>query len=58
MAKVRMTPSEAICETLLAEGVLPKPFVLEIVCDGTQLAPPFRKDALQMPTRLFLSINT
>lgn len=28
-----------------------KPFVLEIVCDGTQLAPPFRKDALKMPTR-------
>lgn len=29
-----------------------KPTVLEIVCDGTQLAPPFRKDALKLPTRL------
>ncbi|AEG62034.1 sulfoacetaldehyde acetyltransferase [Desulforamulus ruminis] len=28
-----------------------KPTVLEIVCDGTQLAPPFRKDALALPTR-------
>ena len=29
-----------------------KPTVLEIVVDGTQLAPPFRKDALKLPTRL------
>lgn len=29
-----------------------KPAVLNIYVDGTQLAPPFRKDALQMPTRL------
>ena len=29
-----------------------KPTVLEICCDGTQLAPPFRKDALKLPTRL------
>ncbi|WP_174612957.1 sulfoacetaldehyde acetyltransferase [Virgibacillus ihumii] len=31
-----------------------KPAVLNIYVDGTQLAPPFRKDALKMPTR-FLS---
>lgn len=29
-----------------------KPAVLNIYVDGTQLAPPFRKDALKMPTRL------
>ncbi len=29
-----------------------KPTVLEFVVDGKQLAPPFRKDALAMPTRL------
>ncbi|AEG58875.1 sulfoacetaldehyde acetyltransferase [Desulforamulus ruminis] len=28
-----------------------KPTVLELVVDGTQLAPPFRKDALALPTR-------
>lgn len=28
-----------------------KPAVLNIMVDGTQLAPPFRRDALQMPTR-------
>ena len=29
-----------------------KPAVLNIYVDGTQLAPPFRRDALHMPTRL------
>ena len=29
-----------------------KPAVLNIYVDGTQLAPPFRRDALQLPTRL------
>jgi sulfoacetaldehyde acetyltransferase len=29
-----------------------KPTVLDIQVDGTQLAPPFRKDALRMPVRL------
>lgn len=29
-----------------------KPAVLNIQVDGTQLAPPFRRDALKMPTRL------
>ncbi|MEC2160966.1 sulfoacetaldehyde acetyltransferase [Virgibacillus halodenitrificans] len=29
-----------------------KPAVLNIFVDGTQLAPPFRRDALKMPTRL------
>ncbi|MGM8364314.1 sulfoacetaldehyde acetyltransferase [Virgibacillus sp. W0181] len=28
-----------------------KPTVINIMVDGTQLAPPFRKDALKMPTR-------
>lgn len=28
-----------------------KPTVINILVDGTQLAPPFRKDALKMPTR-------
>jgi len=28
-----------------------KPYVLEFCVDGTQLAPPFRKDALALPTR-------
>lgn len=28
------------------------PVVLEFMVDGTQLAPPFRKDALKLPTRL------
>jgi sulfoacetaldehyde acetyltransferase len=31
---------------------LNKPVVIDIQVDGTQLAPPFRKDALKMPTRL------
>ncbi len=29
-----------------------KPSVINIQVDGTHLAPPFRKDALKMPTRL------
>ncbi|WP_419892983.1 sulfoacetaldehyde acetyltransferase [Oceanobacillus kimchii] len=29
-----------------------KPAVLNVYVDGTQLAPPFRRDALKMPTRL------
>ncbi|MEW9674506.1 thiamine pyrophosphate-dependent enzyme, partial [Ammoniphilus sp. 3BR4] len=29
-----------------------KPTVIDIQVDGTQLAPPFRKDALKMPVRL------
>jgi len=29
-----------------------KPTVIDIQVDGTQLAPPFRKDALKLPTRL------
>ncbi|MBU9723332.1 sulfoacetaldehyde acetyltransferase [Bacillus alkalicola] len=29
-----------------------EPTVLDIMVDGSQLAPPFRKDALKMPTRL------
>jgi sulfoacetaldehyde acetyltransferase len=35
-------------ENALASG---RPTVLEIMVDGTQLAPPFRRDALKMPVR-------
>ena len=39
--------AEAVQEAIKSR----KPTVLEFVVDGTQLAPPFRKDALAMPTR-------
>ena len=41
-------------ESALAEAyetVKTKPVVLEFMVDGTQLAPPFRRDALALPTR-------
>lgn len=40
---------EGVVKEVLAQR---KPAVLNIYVDGTQLAPPFRRDALQMPTRL------
>lgn len=49
---IRIDKPEEVGPALKRALSLRKPFVLEIVCDGTQLAPPFRKDALQMPTRL------
>ncbi|WP_077702862.1 sulfoacetaldehyde acetyltransferase [Virgibacillus dokdonensis] len=43
---------EAIAEVVNHVLQQRKPAVLNIMVDGTQLAPPFRKDALKMPTRL------
>ncbi|KJS69003.1 MAG: sulfoacetaldehyde acetyltransferase, partial [Peptococcaceae bacterium BICA1-7] len=39
--------ADAVTEAIKSK----KPTVLEFVVDGTQLAPPFRKDALALPTR-------
>jgi len=50
--QIRVEKLEDVGPALTRALSLRKPFVLEIVCDGTQLAPHFRKDALQMPTRL------
>lgn len=49
---IRVTSPEEVGPALEKALASRKPTVLEIVCDGTQLAPPFRKDALKMPTRL------
>ena len=49
---VSVSDPEAIGPALTAALASRKPTVLEICCDGTQLAPPFRKDAFKMPTRL------
>lgn len=49
---IRVTNSEEVGSALKRALASRKPTVLEILCDGTQLAPPFRKDALKMPTRL------
>ncbi|SHK63139.1 sulfoacetaldehyde acetyltransferase [Desulforamulus aeronauticus] len=48
---VRVDKPEEVGPALEAALKSRKPTVLEIVCDGTQLAPPFRKDALALPTR-------
>jgi len=49
---VRVDRPEDIREAFDACLKSRKPTVLEFVVDGTQLAPPFRKDALALPTRL------
>ena len=49
---VRIDRAEDIGPVLLEAIKSNKPTVLDIQVDGTQLAPPFRKDALKMPTRL------
>ena len=49
---IRVTNPEEVGPALEKALASRKPTVLEIVCDGTQLAPPFRKDALKLPTRL------
>lgn len=49
---VRVDRAEDIGPKLLEAIKSNKPTVLDIQVDGTQLAPPFRKDALKMPTRL------
>ena len=48
---VRVERAEDIKEAFLSCIKSRKPTVLEFVVDGTQLAPPFRKDALALPTR-------
>lgn len=49
---VRVDNPEDLQKALAAALKSDKPTVIDILVDGTQLAPPFRKDALQMPTRL------
>jgi sulfoacetaldehyde acetyltransferase len=49
---VRIDKAEEVGEALQKALKQRKPTVLEFVVDGSQLAPPFRKDALAMPTRL------
>jgi sulfoacetaldehyde acetyltransferase len=49
---VRVDNPEALREALQTALKSDKPTVIDIQVDGTQLAPPFRKDALQLPTRL------
>ncbi|UOF89839.1 sulfoacetaldehyde acetyltransferase [Fodinisporobacter ferrooxydans] len=49
---VRVEKAEDIGPAVEAAIKSNKPTVIDIQIDGTQLAPPFRKDALKMPTRL------
>ncbi|TCP31553.1 sulfoacetaldehyde acetyltransferase [Scopulibacillus darangshiensis] len=42
---------ESLIDAFKAALESDKPVVLDIQVDGTQLAPPFRRDALKMPTR-------
>ena len=51
---VQVSRPEDIRETFMECLKSRKPTVLEFLVDGKQLAPPFRKDALALPTR-FLS---
>ncbi|HMK65580.1 MAG TPA: sulfoacetaldehyde acetyltransferase [Thermodesulfobacteriota bacterium] len=47
----RIDKAEEVGEALQEALKARKPTVLEFVVDGSQLAPPFRKDALALPTR-------
>lgn len=49
---IRVENAEELGSVLLDAIKSNKPTVIDIQVDGTQLAPPFRKDALKMPTRL------
>lgn len=49
---IRVDNPEDLRQAIETALVAKKPTVIDILVDGTQLAPPFRKDALQMPTRL------
>ena len=49
---IRVERVQDIREAFLSSLASRKPTVLEFVVDGRQLAPPFRKDALALPTRL------
>jgi len=48
---VRIDKAGDVADALVQAMKSRKPTVLEFVVDGTQLAPPFRKDALALPTR-------
>ena len=48
---VRISKPEDVGPALLEAIALNKPTVLQFDVDGTQLAPPFRKDALNLPVR-------
>ena len=48
---VRIDKPEDVGPALLEAIALNKPTVLQFDVDGTQLAPPFRKDALNLPVR-------
>ncbi|HHW05980.1 MAG TPA: sulfoacetaldehyde acetyltransferase [Clostridia bacterium] len=49
---IRVQRPEEIKDALAEAFASDVPVVLEFLVDGTQLAPPFRKDALALPTRL------
>jgi sulfoacetaldehyde acetyltransferase len=49
---IRIDKPENIKEALEEAFTSEVPVVLEFMVDGTMLAPPFRKDALALPTRL------
>ena len=47
----RIDKAGDVADAVMAAIKSCKPTVLEFVVDGTQLAPPFRRDALALPTR-------
>ncbi|HOG08873.1 MAG TPA: thiamine pyrophosphate-dependent enzyme, partial [Syntrophales bacterium] len=49
---IRVEHPDQIGEAFKSALKIRRPTVLEFVVDGRQLAPPFRKDALALPTRL------
>lgn len=49
---IRITNAGEIGDALSEAISTKRPAVLEIMVDGTQLAPPFRRDALQNPVRI------
>lgn len=48
----RVNNQKDLAEALEAAKKNRRPAVIEIMTDGWQLAPPFRRDALALPTRL------
>jgi len=49
---IRIDHPDQLADALSSAIQSNKPTVIDIQVDGTQLAPPFRKDALKLPTRL------
>jgi len=49
---IRVSHPEEVGDALTSAIQSGRPTVLEIMVDGTQLAPPFRRDALHSPVRL------